>query len=39
MLDLHFFDNGSSVVGDCDFLVWRYEEFIEALGTEGGSEC
>jgi hypothetical protein len=37
-LDLHFLDDGGSVVGDGDFLVGGDHEFVEALGSEGGAE-
>ena len=34
VLDLHFLDDGSAVIGDSDFLVRRNQQFIKSLGSE-----
>lgn len=38
VLDFHFFDYGSSVVGDGDFLVRRHHKFVESLRAQGGAK-
>lgn len=33
MLNFHFFNDGGSIIGDGDFLIWGDDQFIESFGS------
>ncbi len=35
MVNIHKLEDGGSVVGDCDVVVWRDHHLVQTLGTEG----
>ena len=38
MLNLHFLNNGSTIVGHCDFLIRGDKKFIKTLRTKRGPQ-